>query len=122
MEYDALYKQDGPDVKPPVGKSRTEIYHEMRDKSSSKSKLDKEMDLYETTDKSIGAIYDYLIKSLPNKDGLMFYEPAMGIGNIVSYFKSKGLNIVGTDKYSQESSVDFIEDTIPDCYDFIISI
>ena len=51
----------------------------------------------------------------------MFYEPAMGNGNIVNYFKSKGLNIVGTDKYSQESSVDFIEDTISDCYDFVIT-
>lgn len=110
---------EGSNTLPPV-KGTGKTYKGRRD-TTNKCDWENCTDLYETTEPAISAIYDYVIKSLPNKDGLMFYEPAMGNGNIVQYFQSKGLNIVGSDKYTQNLSVDFIEDEIPDCYDFIIT-
>ena len=92
-----------------------------RRNNNNKSSWENNSDLYETQDNTISAIYDYVIQNLSGNDAIMFYEPAMGNGKIVNYFKSKGLNIVGTDKHTQSASVDFIEDTIPDCYDFIIT-
>ena len=111
---------EGSTTLPPVKTGTGKTFKGRRD-TNEKFAWENETDLYETNEPAISAIYDYVIKSLPNKDGLMFYELAMGNGNIVQYIQSKGLNIVGTDKYTQKLSVDFIDDVIPDCYDFIIT-
>ena len=85
-------------------------------------KWENETDLYETNEKAILAIYDFVISKLPNFKEIMFYEPAMGNGRIINVLKSKGIQIYGNDKFTQGHSVDYLTDIVPDTlYDFIIT-
>lgn len=78
------------------------------------------MDLYETPAKATQSIIDTVISKLPNHKDLILYDCCCGNNAIVNVLINNGYKAIGTDKYTQEVSIDALIDLLPE-HDIIIT-
>lgn len=78
------------------------------------------MELYETPARATQSIIDTVISKIPKHKDLIFYDCCCGNNAIVNVLINQGYKAIGTDKFTQEVSVDALKDPLPE-HDIIIT-
>ena len=65
-------------------------------------------------------LIDNVISEIPNCDSLVYYDCACGNNAIVNVFLKNELQCIGTDLFTQDVKVDYLNDELPE-HDFIVT-